>query len=327
MAPPRDPTNVMGRRVAAFIIDWLIVAAIAVVVLAATKDHTFTGAPSGACQQLRDAGISRSCLQLGSTVYTWKRGGILIGVFAGLLAMFVDNVILPTLTGASLGKMILGLRVVDADGRIAGFGRQFVRWLLLVVDSFCFYIVGIATSFATHPHKRVGDMVAGTFVVGHTDVGQPVTGAPPAYSGGYQAPGGWTPPGATPEQQPWGAPPPPPAAWGAPQPQEGWGAQPGWGAPQSQPQAGGAPPPPLPTRVPTSWGTPPPEATPTPPPPEPPAPEPPPPEPPDTPPPPPQTAPPDRAATGAAAAASGVVVGQRAQRRRRPAAVIVRSRR
>jgi uncharacterized RDD family membrane protein YckC len=303
MAPPRDPTNVMGRRIAAFIIDLVISAAVTVVVLAATKDHTFTGAPSNACQQLRDAGVSRSCLQLGSTVYTWRSGRVAIAIAVGFFTSFLNNVVLQTLTGATLGKMILGLRVVDAQGHVAGFGRQLARWLLLIIDSFFFYLVGLITSLATHPHRRVGDLVATTFVVGHADVGQPVVPAFPMYAGSYQTGGGWVPPGAAPQPQAWGVPPPAqPQAWGVPpqaQPQA-WGAaapteqQAGWASP-AQPTWGAPPPPPPPP--PASWGTPPPAATPTPPPPEPPPPvEPPPPAPPDTPPPPPQSAPPTPAA-------------------------------
>ena len=296
MAPPRDPTNVMGRRITAFIIDLVISAAVTVVVLAATKDHTFTGAPSNACQQLRDAGVSRSCLQLGSTVYTWRNGRVAIAIAVGFFTSFLNNVVLQTVTGASLGKMILGLRVVDSQGRVAGFGRQLGRWLLLIVDSFFCYLVGLITSLATHPHRRVGDMAAGTFVIGHADVGQPVVPAVPMYAGSYQAAGGWVPPGTAPQPQAWGAPPPQPQGWGAPPPQpQGWGApapteqQAGWASP-TPPPAWGAPPPPPPPPPPASWGLPPPAATPTPPPPEPPPPvEPPPPAPPDTPPPPPQS--------------------------------------
>jgi len=38
--------------------------------------------------------------------------------------------ILEGLAGASLGKLLLGLRVGRADGRKAGLGRKLLRWLL-----------------------------------------------------------------------------------------------------------------------------------------------------------------------------------------------------
>ena len=63
-----DPTNVMGRRIAAFIIDALISSAVFVAVLALTKDHSYVHAPGNACQTLRDAGFSGQCLQFGSRV-------------------------------------------------------------------------------------------------------------------------------------------------------------------------------------------------------------------------------------------------------------------
>src|SRR5438094_983775 len=83
----------------------------------------------------------------------------------------------------------------------------------VIVDLFCFGVVGLVTSLVTHPHRRVGDMVGGTFVVGTADAGRPVQAsyaAQPAYAGAV--PGGWGPPQ---EGQPqWGAPPQP--QWGAP---------------------------------------------------------------------------------------------------------------
>src|SRR5262249_34915646 len=129
-----DPTNVMGRRIAAFVIDVLIYTAVGIAVLALTKDHSYVHAPDHACRTLRDAGFSGQCAQFGSRVYTWKTGGWLAGWFIALGVSFSNNVLLQGNTGASVGKLILGLRVVDGQGQIASMGRNFVRWLLLLVD-------------------------------------------------------------------------------------------------------------------------------------------------------------------------------------------------
>jgi uncharacterized RDD family membrane protein YckC len=234
----RDPTAVMGRRVVAYIIDVLIVLSIVVIVLAVTKDQSFTGAPDNACELLRTGDFDGQCIQIGTRVYTWEGGAAAISYGLGVLVALLNNVILQGITGASLGKFVMGLRVVNGEGRVCGVGRAFVRWLLLIVDSFCLGLVGLITASVTHPHRRVGDFVGGTYVIGVGDLGTPVV-APvttdawqPAYVG--HPPGGFA-------QQP-----PPPSPWGAPAaPQQG--TPPAWGTPPPQQQPAptwGAPPPP-----------------------------------------------------------------------------------
>ena len=275
-APPRDPTNVMGRRIAAFIIDTLLTSVIVLAVLAATKSQSLTGAPTDACRTLRNTtNFSGTCVQIGSHVYTWSHGRYALGIVIGLLIGAANVVLLQGITGASLGKMILGLRTVDAQGQPCGIGRAAARWiLLLLVDDFpyCFPLVGLITASVTHPHRRVGDMVANTYVVAASDAGVPVgnVGTPPPYAYSGQPQWGAQP---QPTQPQWGAQQPPP--WGAQaqqptQPQWGaqaqeptqpqWGAQPQqptWGAPPPPPASSPAPPPPPPPPPPAPSGPPP----------------------------------------------------------------------
>jgi uncharacterized RDD family membrane protein YckC len=273
--PQRDLTEVIGRRISAFVVDTLLVSGVSVALFAVLKTNSYTGAPSDACQQLRDLGISDPCVQLGSHVYTWTGGRFALAIALAVLVSLVNHVLLQGMTGASVGKMMLGLRVVDAGGRVCGVGRAIVRWLFLIVDQFFCFLVGLIIVLVTHPHRRVGDMVAGTYVVSTADAGRPVVplAAMPPYA--YAGQGGWTPP--APGTPTWGAP-PPPATWGAPPPpvQPTWGTQPrAWGteppptAPY-QPSPPASPPPPettpSPGSAPPSWGTPPPPpATPAPP--------------------------------------------------------------
>jgi hypothetical protein len=169
----------------------------------------------------------------------------------GLSALvgIINNVIVQAATGASVGKMVMGLRVIDAEGRHASIGRQFVRWLLLIVDAgLCF--VGFFVAAFTHPHRRLGDMAGGTYVVAAADVGTPISAMPQQQQ--YAQPA-YVPP---PPQQAWGQPPPP--SWNQPQQPQ----QPQWGAPQQPPPPAqpqwGAPPPQQP-----QWGAPPPQQPPT----------------------------------------------------------------
>lgn len=280
--PPRDPTDVMGRRVVAYLIDFLLLAAIYAILFASTA-HRYSGAPTNACQILRDRGQGGACVQMGSTVWQLRGGGAGVTYGFGLLAGFLDLVVLQSITGASIGKLIMGLRVVGSAGDHAAFWRILVRWIFLPIDLVCL-VLGLIIASVTHPHRRIGDMVAGTFVIGSDDAGRPINAAAPvqqpAYAGAqWNAPTagqpswGATPPAAAWGTQPappqWGTPPPPPPPPPAAQPQPQWGAPPAAvpppPPPAPQPQQWTAQPPPAPP----GWQTPPPAAAPPPPPPPP----------------------------------------------------------
>ena len=76
--------------------------------------------------------------------------------------------------GQTLGKKLMKLRVMRADGRPAGMGEIAVRTILRVVDN---YLIGLIVMLATGERRqRVGDLAAGTIVVDATAS----TVAPPA---------------------------------------------------------------------------------------------------------------------------------------------------
>jgi len=204
MADRTDPTNVMGKRIVAYLIDALLTTGVLVAVLALTKNNAYTGAPAGACQALKDTTDFRGqCFQFGSRVYTWDGGRAGVAYLIAAIVSASNNVVLQGITGASVGKMILGLRVVNGQGGVCGIGRAFVRWIFLLIDSICL-VVGLIIASVTHPHRRVGDMVGGTYVVGLASVGQPMPGTAPQqqYQYAYGQPGApeWTP---TPESATW----------------------------------------------------------------------------------------------------------------------------
>ena len=84
-------------------------------------------------------------------------------------------------TGASPGKQMVGLRVVDVSGQPCGIGKAAVRWLAWVVDGFpyCVPLVGFVMIFTNADQRRLGDRWAGTWVVTDDRVGRP-PGAPTA---------------------------------------------------------------------------------------------------------------------------------------------------
>ncbi|HEY5087522.1 MAG TPA: stage II sporulation protein M, partial [Gemmatimonadaceae bacterium] len=67
--------------------------------------------------------------------------------------------------GQTPGKRIMKLRVVRDGGFSVTFGASAVRNLLRVVDAFGVYLVAIVVALMNGSRKRLGDIVAGTFVV------------------------------------------------------------------------------------------------------------------------------------------------------------------
>ena len=87
-------------------------------------------------------------------------------------------------SGQTLGKRLLGLRVVRADGSRADAGPIVIRNLLRLVDWLPFlYVVGAITVFATGERRlRLGDLAAGTRVVDTRDRSEPPDQPPPPAS-------------------------------------------------------------------------------------------------------------------------------------------------
>jgi uncharacterized RDD family membrane protein YckC len=83
--------------------------------------------------------------------------------------------------GQTLGKRVLGIRVVRADGTKAGAGAIFVRTLLRIVDGLFLYLVALITVLATGPRRqRLGDLLAKTRVVAaEAPIDEPQAPPPP----------------------------------------------------------------------------------------------------------------------------------------------------
>lgn len=99
--------------------------------------------------------------------------GLWMSVVAGIaLVLFVFIPLLyyilteTFLHGQTLGKKVLGIRVVTDMGTAPGFFAIFLRNVLRVVDSLPFlYMVGLISVFSSARAKRLGDLAAGTMVV------------------------------------------------------------------------------------------------------------------------------------------------------------------
>ncbi len=89
-------------------------------------------------------------------------------VAAALITLFY-YVLLEGLLGATVGKFLLGVRVVRADGTKMGWGGSVIRNVLRVVDLFPFfipYLLGSVMIWTGGTQKqRIGDRAADTVVV------------------------------------------------------------------------------------------------------------------------------------------------------------------
>jgi len=136
-AAPITGPKLDNRRVLAAVVDVAIVVAGTVVILfAADALASHTGDVRGAL----------SAVILGWALYYY---------FA-----------LESGDGQTVGKKLLKLRVVRADGRPAGMREIAVRTVLRVVDGVGGYIVGLIVMLGTGQRRqRLGDLAAGTIVV------------------------------------------------------------------------------------------------------------------------------------------------------------------
>ena len=103
-------------------------------------------------------------MELGDTLGNWLGaiGGILVfALFWGYYMVFE-----VTSNGQTLGKQVLGLRVIKDGGYPIGFADSAIRNLVRVVDFLpFFYGAGLLTMLINGNWQRLGDLAAGTLVV------------------------------------------------------------------------------------------------------------------------------------------------------------------
>jgi uncharacterized RDD family membrane protein YckC len=70
-------------------------------------------------------------------------------------------------TGQTLGKWLMGIRVVRTDLRRCGWGRRLAREALLLVDGLFFlsWVPGVICMLITSKSQRIGDLFPDTIVI------------------------------------------------------------------------------------------------------------------------------------------------------------------
>jgi uncharacterized RDD family membrane protein YckC len=174
-----DPTKALWRRIFAYVIDGALGTLIALAVAGALGD--VDTADARRCpDQLPD---DRLCIDLTSgtgddddeQILLIDTSAVVIAAGAWLVWVVANNVLLQGTTGATVGKFVTGARVVRPDGGRPGIGRALVRTLLLIVDTISLILpLGLWVAMFSRGHRRIGDMVADTYVVKARYAGRPV---------------------------------------------------------------------------------------------------------------------------------------------------------
>jgi uncharacterized RDD family membrane protein YckC len=179
-APAYDATKVLARRYGAFFIDAAVcLVAFGIFFFATASTHTkaemlrMPGCHLSANDSSQVECDNRAVITVNDTVYEAD-----FGVFAALSVVFtfVYFAVVEGFSGGSLGKHLVGLRVVTPQGDRPGLGRSSARWALFAIDGpITLFLCGIITSSVSPGHRRLGDMGANTYVVARADAGRPVT--------------------------------------------------------------------------------------------------------------------------------------------------------
>ncbi|MBD8005121.1 RDD family protein [Bacillus norwichensis] len=136
----------LGSRMAAYMLDWLILCVLNVIIIIIPLILLIDGNP------FYDdvASVVIAILIIALFVLNW-------GYFIFMEFYF---------GGKTIGKRVLGIRVIQDNGHSLTLLSSFIRNFMRIVDSLpSGYLTGLLMIFFHPKHKRVGDLVAGTIVV------------------------------------------------------------------------------------------------------------------------------------------------------------------
>jgi uncharacterized RDD family membrane protein YckC len=92
---------------------------------------------------------------------------ITLGALVALVAFFGYPIFMETRFGATVGKLMFGLRVVTVEGGPIRFRHAAIRAFLQLVDIWLIPIgvIGVVTMLLSRQSQRLGDLAAGTVVL------------------------------------------------------------------------------------------------------------------------------------------------------------------
>lgn len=133
--------HVTGRRVLATIVDAIVLGIL----------FALLTIPFGS-SSVEGAAASSSLGSLGTLLY--------------VALAFAYYTLLEGYRGQTVGKMLLGIKVVREDtGDVPGIGAAAIRTVLRIIDGIFAYLVAFITVLISGKNQRLGDMAAHTLVV------------------------------------------------------------------------------------------------------------------------------------------------------------------
>lgn len=100
------------------------------------------------------------------SAFNIRAASLVMAALLAALSWFLYFWLLEAAFGATLGKVLAGIRVAN-DGRRHALWAAAIRNALRVLDGIGFYLVGAFVAGCTKARQRLGDIAAGTFVAQH----------------------------------------------------------------------------------------------------------------------------------------------------------------
>lgn len=156
---PAEGVRVTGRRVGAYLVDWLLYALIAGWAFITFATHTTTDTITSSGIELR--------LDLGNDSYQLTGTSGLLFILGAFAFWCLTRATLHARFGRTPGKALTAITVTDTHGKRPTFSKALVRELTWPVDGFPYLIpclVGYVTVLASNDRQRIGDRLASTRV-------------------------------------------------------------------------------------------------------------------------------------------------------------------
>jgi uncharacterized RDD family membrane protein YckC len=106
----------------------------------------------------------------GSYIFFWAHFAPGLSPLTATLLVFLPALLYCPLCemltgGQTLGKWLVKLRVIMADGTLPSPTAYLLRWMLMIVDGPTLGCIGVLVMILNRNNQRLGDMAAGTLVV------------------------------------------------------------------------------------------------------------------------------------------------------------------
>lgn len=141
----------VGGRIAAIIIDTIILWVIAIIIAIPLGLWTaFMGLMTD----------FTAIMNIWTNATVWGTFAIVNAIVWILYFSYFEST-----SGQTPGKRAMGIKVTKEDGSKASFGDALVRTILRIIDGIFIYILGLIIILVTEKKQRLGDILARTVVV------------------------------------------------------------------------------------------------------------------------------------------------------------------